>query len=129
MLQSAQFIQYTSQWPDVRLGIVAVVLQYLRTHVVGCACERGGQVRGSHEDSGDTKVTQFDQIVLEEDVSVETERERLEVIVKCVWYIANVFLGILTLCKYSKYLLPLEKNQTRSLHAHIIIIWELKHQR
>ncbi len=49
------------------------MLEYLRTHVVGRACERGGQVRRSHEDSGDTKVTQFNQIILEEDVSVQRE--------------------------------------------------------
>ena len=71
MFQSAKFIQDHTQRPHVRLGIVAVVLEHLGAHVVGRPSKGRGEVRGSLEDARDTKVPQFYDVVLQEDVPAE----------------------------------------------------------
>ena len=46
------------------------MFEHLRTHVVRGASECGGHIVSAHQNTGNTKVAQFDQVVSEEYVSV-----------------------------------------------------------
>lgn len=68
MLKRAHLIQQTTHRPHVRLRVVALMLQHLRTHIVRSARESRRHVHSPLQYPRYTKVSDFNNTILKEDI-------------------------------------------------------------
>lgn len=59
--------------PDIRLAVVAIVMQHFGAHVVRCANESARLVGCAHEDTRNAEVTDFHHVAFEENIPEEKE--------------------------------------------------------